>query len=88
MAKAAAKNEEREGFTLREMIEYETLFKEPLSDITKDDRPRMKKIAYLGFIKKRREDKDLTFDKYLDAGISADQAVVDAFGEQEEATEE
>lgn len=88
MAKAAAKTPENDAFTLREMIEYENLFKEPLSDITKDDRPRMKKIAFLAFLKKRREDKNLTFDKYLDGDPSPDQAVVDAFGEQEEATEE
>lgn len=85
MAKAAEpvkKNEDE--FTLREMIDYETVFKEPLSEITNGEKPRMKKIAYLAFLKQRRLDKNLTFDKYLDGDPSSDEAVTQAFGERKE----
>ena len=89
MAKAAAeKKSESDNFTLREMIDYETQFKEPLSDITKDDRPRMKKIAYLAYLKKARLDKNLTFQDYLDTDPTPDEAVATAFGDQTDAEEE
>lgn len=84
MARAAKKAERDENFSTREMIEYENNFREPFSEIQNADKPRIEKIAFLGFLKKRREVPDLTFKKYLEDDPSIDQIQIDAFGEQEE----
>lgn len=71
-------------FTPRELIEYENLFKEPIGEIENDEKPRIEKIAYLGYLKCRRLDDSLTFNDYLDGLDSLEQASKDAFGDKKD----
>jgi hypothetical protein len=82
MAKAAVEKKEKndEDFTLKEMIEYERVFGEPLGAVTDDTKPRIKKIVYLGFMKRRRENSKLDFEAYLDLELSLEEVQKDAFG--------
>ena len=75
-------------FSLKEMIEYENLFNEPLSDISNDEKPRMEKIAYLAFMKCRRENETLSFKEYINSDPSLEQLQKDAFGELTEEKKE
>lgn len=77
------KNREDE-FTLKEMIEYERVFGEPLGAVTDDSKPRIKKIVYLGFMKRRRDNAKLEFEDYLDLNLSLEEVQKDAFGDTEE----
>lgn len=78
MAKLRKKDDD---FTPRELIRYEQTFREPIGDIQNDEKPRLEKIAFLGWIKCLREDPDLKFDDYLDAAESLEQIQKDAFGD-------
>lgn len=85
------KRDKDADFTPKELIKYENTFGEPIGDIQNDEKPRIKKIAYLGWLKCVREDPDLTWDDYLDNLDSLEQAQRDAFGDlkkDEEADEE
>ena len=81
MAKEAVKKDKDEDFTLKEMIEYERVFGEPLSAVTDDSKPRIKKIVYLGYMKRRRENPKLEFEEYQDLGLSLEEVQKDAFGD-------
>lgn len=80
-AKTRSKDDD---FTPRELIEYENLFKEPIGEIENEEKPRIEKIAYLGFMKCRRLDETLSWNDYLDGLDSLEQASKDAFGEKKD----
>ena len=73
-----------DDFTLKEMIEYERVFGEPLGAVTDDSKPRIKKIVYLGFMKRRRGNEKLSFEDYLDLNLSLEEVQKDAFGDSAE----
>lgn len=71
-------------FTLEEFDEFERRFKQRLSDAFQDpNAPRFEKIAYLGYMRARRDDSELTFDDYLDTLDDNDQMEQDALGGDE-----
>jgi hypothetical protein len=72
-------------FALSEVIEYERQFQELLEDLSDEESPQTEKVAYLGFMRCRREDPDLTFDEYISV-TTARQAQIDAFGAGQEET--
>lgn len=77
-----------DDFTPAEMIEYETIVREPLSEIENGDKPRLKKFATLGWLRARRENPDLTIDQYIAGAKSFDEIMKDAFGDQSEEKKE
>lgn len=68
-----------DDFTYAELIDYEDYTGESIDELQNEDKPRLKKIAYLGFIRAKREDQNLRFDDYIKK-YSADEIVKDAFG--------
>jgi len=70
-------------FTVSEVIEYERRFNETLDELSDYENPNAEKVAYLGFMRCRRDDLTLTFDQYIES-TSAKQAQIDAFGGQKE----
>lgn len=72
-------------FTVAEVIEYERKFQETLEDLSDEETPNAEKVAYLGFMRCRRENPDLAFEDYVD-NTTPRQAQVDAFGDNTEET--
>lgn len=66
-------------FTVSEVLEYQRKFKETIEEMSEYDNPNAEKVAYLGFMRCRREDTNLTFDFYIE-NTTAKQAQTDAFG--------
>ncbi len=85
MAAAKKKNKD-DDFTYKELMEYERLIGEPLDEINNDEKPRLAKIATLGWLRAKRVN-DVSFDDYVE-NTDADQIVIDAFGEQTEEKKE
>ena len=84
---AVKKATKEDDFTYAELIEYEDLAGEPLDALNDSDRPRLKKIAYLGWIRAKRANEALKFTEYVNE-TSAEQIMKDAFGDQTEAKKE
>ncbi|AWN04113.1 tail assembly chaperone [Rhodococcus phage Peregrin] len=80
-AKKNLKNDD--DFTYAELVEYEDLAGEPLDALNDSDRPRLKKIAYLGWIRAKRTQKGISFQDYIE-NTDATRIMADAFGEQSE----
>ena len=72
-------------FTVSEVIEYERKFHETLEELSDEENPNAEKVAYLGYMRCRREDPELDFDDYLE-NTTVRQAQKDAFGPQQEET--
>lgn len=71
-------------FTLEEISELEKRFRQRLSDAFDDDtKPKFEKIAYLGYLRARREDESLSFDEYLDTVDSTEDLQNQALGGDE-----
>ncbi|AWN03923.1 tail assembly chaperone [Rhodococcus phage Peregrin] len=84
-AKKNLKNDD--DFTYAELVEYEDLAGEPLDALNDSDRPRLKKIAYLGWIRAKRTQKGISFQDYIE-NTDATRIMADAFGEQSEEKKE
>lgn len=52
-------------FTVHEIEEYENEFLEPFEQVFDDARPQTKKIAFIAYLKARRENPNLQFQDYL-----------------------
>lgn len=87
----SAKRDKLDPLNFKEIMEYETLTKEgfdDLQDLIQDSkRPKYANIAYLAWIRAKREDANLSFDDYI-TNTSANQVVKDAFGNLNEDGEE
>ena len=68
-------------FTPAERIEYERRFNERFRDLADPDNHRYEKIAYVAYMRARREDPELTFDDYLDSLDNSLQLNIEAFGD-------
>jgi len=71
-----------DDFTYAELIEYEDLAGESVDELKNEEKPRLKKIAYLGWIRAKRENQALSFVDYIN-NTEAEQIVKDAFGSPE-----
>lgn len=78
-----------DDFTYSELIEYEELIGEPFQAIDDDKKPRLKKLATLGWLRAKRETPGLKFSTYIDE-TDAEQIFKDAVGgdDTEEAKKE
>ncbi len=68
-----------EDFTYAELIEYEELIGESFEEIDNSKKPRLKKLATLGWIRAKRENPGLKFATYIDE-TEAEQIFKDATG--------
>lgn len=53
-------------FTIDEIVEYERKFVEPFHEIFDSEKPQIEKVAYVAYMKARRDDEDLDFDEFID----------------------
>lgn len=76
-------------FTIDEVVEYENRFVEKFEEIFDDSKPQTEKIAYVAYMKARRDEPSLDWDQFLDDldGSRAALAAA-AFGEFRPETEE
>ncbi|AOZ63674.1 hypothetical protein SEA_WEASELS2_85 [Rhodococcus phage Weasels2] len=84
---AVKKTKDDEDFTYAELVEYEDLAGEPLDALNDSERPRLKKIAYLGWIRAKRSNPGVKFQEYINE-TPAEKIMKDAFGEQTEEKKE
>ncbi len=80
MAKELSKTD---PLTFADIIEYEDLTGDSfdnLQDLITDKKPKYKNIAYIGWMRARREDPALKFGDYI-VDTTGDEIVKDAFGD-------